>query len=245
MTKFRSKIKSTFTYHNIPVSEQQCEQLSVFYTMLTEKNKVMNLTSITDEDEVIAKHFLDSCFLHKFYDLHRSVKICDIGTGAGFPGVPLKIVFPEIDITLVDSINKRLLFIDEVISVLGLENISLVHSRAEDFSHETEYRESYDLCVSRAVANLSTLSEYCLPTLKTNGLFVSYKSGEVEEEIDSSKKSLQLLGGRLENVYHFDYSIVQDDENSLMNRSFVFIKKIKSTPSKYPRKAGTPSKSPL
>ena len=167
------------------------------------------------------------------------MKVIDLGTGAGFPGIPLKIVFPELNVMLLDSLNKRVDFLNSVIINLGLYGISTIHSRAEDGARNKNLREKYDVCVSRAVANLSTLSEYCIPFVKVNGSFISYKSGNVLEEVTSAKKPIEILGGKLEDVNEFTLP------NSDYRRSFVIIKKIKSTSSKYPRKAGMPKNSPL
>ena len=163
----------------------------------------------------------------------------DIGTGAGFPGIPLKIAFPHLEITLLDSLNKRIKFLNAVIDELGLDNIHTIHGRAEDFAKQENYREKYDLCVSRAVANLSTLSEYCLPYVAVDGMFVPYKSGDIEEELNNSKKAIQILGGKIENTFKFELP------GTDIGRSFVKIKKVKNTAKKYPRKAGLPSKEPL
>ena len=222
---------------NISLSEMQVNQFIRFYEMLIEKNKVMNLTAITEFDEVIDKHFLDSLNLFRLIDLNSEKRILDLGTGAGFPGIPLKIAFPMIKITLVDSLNKRVMFLNDVVNQLGLEDVECVHARAEDLAKKKEYREEYDICVSRAVANLSTLSEYCIPFVKVGGNFISYKSGDCDEETNSSKAAIKKLGARISKVENFE---IKD-----MGRSFVVIDKISSTPSKYPRKAGLPSKEPL
>ena len=232
-----SYMSDKFEQAGFTFSDLQKRQFYTFYNMLIDKNKVMKLTGITEFTEVVEKHFLDSIYLNHVTDLDQPVKIIDLGTGAGFPGIPLKIAFPEIEITLVDSLNKRIHFIEEVIEELGLTSIYAVHARAEELARNSEYREKFDLCVSRAVANLSTLEEYCLPFVHIGGKFISYKSGEIEEELQESKKACFLLGGKLKEVYKFDL------EES--KRSFVVVEKVKTTPKTYPRKAGTPSKMPL
>lgn len=223
----------------VNLSDLQFNQFFTYYIMLIEKNKVMNLTAITEMEEVIDKHFMDSIMLKKVVDLDKIQTVADMGTGAGFPGIPLKIVFPYLQITLMDSLNKRLQFLDEVITELGLIGIETLHGRAEDIGKDLLYRENYDLCVSRAVANLSTLSEYCLPVVKKGGQFVSYKSGDVAEELETSKKAISILGGEVSGVEYF--KLPQTDNE----RSFVVIDKVKETPKKYPRKAGTPGKEPI
>ena len=222
---------------DVELSEEQLHQFMTYYEMLIEKNKVMNLTAITDFDEVMEKHFVDSVSLVQMMNLHQPLNVLDLGTGAGFPGIPLKIVFPELKITLADSLNKRLQFLLEVIGALNLKEITTVHGRAEDLARMPEYREQYDLCVSRAVANLSTLSEYCLPFVHMGGHFISYKSGDCEEEVKAAKSSIFLLGGKVERVHKF---AIGDS-----GRSFISIEKVNGTPKKYPRKAGVPSKNPL
>lgn len=225
-----NKISITFT-------DTQLEQFRMYYEMLVEKNKVMNLTGITEWNEVLEKHFLDSISLIRAIDLDQKLTVMDMGTGAGFPGIPLKIAFPKLKVTLADSLNKRVLFLQEVIDSLKLEGIQAIHGRAEDLARDKKYREQYDLAVSRAVANLSTLSEYCLPFVKIGGKFISYKSGEIEEEVSSSKSAVFLLGGKIINSVKF--------ELGESGRSFIVIDKVNGTPKSYPRKAGTPSKKPL
>lgn len=222
---------------NISLSDEQVQQFLTYYEFLVETNKVMNLTAITEFDEVIEKHFLDSLSLCRVYDLERDVYVLDMGTGAGFPGIPLKIAFPDINLVLADSLNKRIKFLQEVIAKLGLQKVEAIHARAEEMGRNKQYREQFDLCVSRAVANLSALSEYCIPFVKEGGQFISYKSGEIEEEVNAAKKAITTLGGKVKDVYKFDLYE--------QKRSFVIIDKQKKTPKTYPRKAGTPTKAPL
>lgn len=223
----------------IQLTEKQKQQFDKFYELLVEWNKVMNLTGITEYEEVNEKHFVDSVALVKAVSLNEKQNLIDVGTGAGFPGIPLKIVFPHLKVTLLDSLNKRIKFLDTVIEELGLEHIETIHGRAEDFAKQADYREQYDICVSRAVANLATLSEYCIPYVKIGGLFIPYKSGEIEEELSHSEKAITILGGKLDQVIKFELP------RSEIGRSFVKIEKVKSTAKKYPRKAGLPSKEPL
>ena len=213
------KFKNGLQQLHIELSEKQMEQFLQYYEMLVEKNKVMNLTAITEFDEVVEKHFLDSVSLTKQMDLHQPLKVLDLGTGAGFPGIPLKIVFPELEITLMDSLNKRVLFLQDVISSLQLQDIEAVHGRAEEAARNKKYREGFDLCVSRAVANISTLSEYCLPFVKIGGSFISYKSSTIEDELEDGKKGIAILGGKVKDVYKFT---LPDSE---LQRSFVVIQK--------------------
>lgn len=218
---------------------KQQQQFDRYYRILVEWNEFMNLTGITEYEEVIEKHFIDSLSIIKAVNIDNVEAVIDIGTGAGFPGIPLKIAFPHLKVTLLDSLNKRIKFLNEVIQQLELENIVSIHGRAEDYAKQKEYREQYDLCVSRAVANLSTLSEYCLPYVKVNGLFVSYKSGDIEEELNNSKNAVRILGGEIKDVIKFQLP------GTNIGRSFVKIEKIKQISKKYPRKAGLPTKEPL
>ena len=236
---FKEKLKARAEKEGISLTPKQLGQFELFYKMLIETNKSMNLTAITDEDEVIEKHFIDSLSCRRVVDMSQIRTCIDVGTGAGFPGIPLKIVYPEIDFVLVDSLNKRVKFLKDVKEALGLEGLEALHGRAEDFAKKKEYREQFDLCVSRAVANLSTLSEYCLPFVAVNGSFVSYKSGDSEEEIHQAKHAISLLGGKVKNVDRFQLP------GTDMGRALVEIKKTKQTPGKYPRKAGLPAKEPL
>lgn len=223
----------------ISITDKQLQQFIDYYELLVDWNSRMNLTSITEYGEVIKKHFVDSVSLISFYDFSKVESIIDVGTGAGFPGIPLKIMLPDISVLLLDSLNKRVNFLNHVIENISLENINAIHSRAEDAGLDPTYRERYDLCVSRAVANLSTLSEYCLPFVKVGGNFVSYKSADIKDELDSASKALSVLGGNLDKVEEF--TIPGTD----ISRSFVFVNKCKKTGSKYPRKGALPKKHPL
>lgn len=223
----------------ITCSVIQINQFLTFYEMLIEKNKVMNLTAITEFQDVIEKHFLDSLSLAENRNLNQKLKAIDLGTGAGFPGIPLKIAFPELEIVLMDSLNKRILFLKEVIEELDLSGITAVHGRAEEMAVKSDYRETFDLCVSRAVANLSSLSEYCIPFVKVGGNFVSYKSAEVEEEVHQARKAINVLGGKIVKVQKFTLPGTE------VSRSLIQIEKQRKTPKGYPRKSGTPSKNPI
>jgi 16S rRNA (guanine527-N7)-methyltransferase len=226
---------STF---GIELSDYQIQQFIQYYELLIERNKVMNLTAITEINEVMHKHFIDSLSIIKIYRLSGE-KLLDLGTGAGFPGIPLKIVYPDLDITLLDSLKKRLIFLDDVIQILELKKIRTIHGRAEDYGRNIKYREQFDICVSRAVANLSSLSEYCLPFVKIDGHFIAYKAGKVKEELDNSTRAIQVLGAKVEGFIDFILP------NTDMERTLVKIKKVNATPKNYPRTAGKPSKEPL
>lgn len=239
---FRDDLKEL----KIELSSKQEEQFLTYYEMIIEKNKVMNLTSITEFDEVMKKHFIDSlCLIKAFPDINseksseNSISLIDIGTGAGFPGIPLKIAFPQIKITLLDSLNKRVNFLQDVISELKLDEINALHGRAEDYAKPELLREKFDLCVSRAVANLSVLAEYCIPYVKTGGKFISYKSEKSAEEMMNADHAIQILGGRAAD--QINYALPNTD----IYRSLCVIDKYENTPAKYPRKAGAALKKPL
>lgn len=223
----------------ITLSDSQIDQFMMYYEILIEWNQVMNLTAITAFDEVCTKHFLDSISLCKAIDCTQEYTLMDVGTGAGFPGIPLKIVFPNLQITLLDSLGKRVKFLNEVIQRLGLHGIQAIHGRAEDYAKANLLREKFDICVSRAVANLSTLSEYCIPYVKEGGFFISYKSEKLSEEMSDAKKAIEILGGNIVSQNEFLLP------NSDIYRNLLVIQKIALTPKKYPRKAGLPSKEPL
>ena len=199
----------------------------------------MNLTRITDEEEIITKHFVDSLMIAKVVDMEKVESLIDVGTGAGFPGIPIKIMWPEIKVTLLDSLDKRVGFLQEVIEELDLEGAKAIHGRAEDFGQDDNYREKFDLCASRAVADLSVLSEYCIPFVKEQGEFISYKADGSEEEIHNAKNAIEVLGGSLERI------ATETIPGTDIKRQFAVIRKIEKTDSKYPRKAGKPSKKPL
>lgn len=223
----------------ITLEQSQMDAFLKYYELLVEWNSFMNLTAITEFKEVCIKHFLDSLSLVKVMDCHQELTLIDIGTGAGFPGIPLKIAFPELKITLLDSLGKRVKFLNEVISQLGLKDIEAIHGRAEDYAKPSALRESFDICVSRAVANLATLSEYCLPYVKVGGSFISYKSEKIAEEKELAEKAISLLGGKIDSQNEFMLPF------SDIYRNLFIIRKAKETPKKYPRKAGLPSKEPL
>ena len=231
---------------NVELSDKQLEQFDKYYELLIKWNEVMNLTAIKDFDDVCKLHFVDSISAVQYFDFSdKEYSLIDIGTGAGFPGIPLKIVFPNLHITLFDSLNKRLKFLDEVIDTLGLNesgSIVTLHGRAEDYASsksKDSLRESFDLVVSRAVANMSTLCEYCLPYVKVGGNFIAYKSEKASDELQKAKGAIHLLGGKL----------ISSDEfllpNTDINRTICIVNKIEPTSKKYPRKAGVPSKEPL
>lgn len=223
----------------VSLTDKQIEQFLIYYELLTEWNSFMNLTAITEYEDVLKKHFVDSVSLIQAVDVRKELILIDVGTGAGFPGLALKIAYPELKVTLLDSLQKRIQFLDAVIEKLGLEGIETIHGRAEDFAKPQKLRESFDLCVSRAVANLSTLSEYCLPFVKVGGYFIPYKSEKIAQENEEAEKALELLGGKFERQVEFMLP------SSDIYRNLFVIKKVKETPKKFPRKAGLPAKEPI
>ena len=239
MTDKKKYIIEKIAALDINLTDKQAEQFYRYYELLAEWNQFMNLTGITEFEEVVQKHFVDSLSIVRAVTVDHVDNLIDVGTGAGFPGLPIKIAFPHIKVTLLDSLNKRIKFLDEVIRCTELKDIEAIHGRAEDFAKPGLLRERFDLCVSRAVANLSTLSEYCLPYVKIGGMFIPYKSGEIKEEIQEAKGAVFLLGGKIESC---DTFCLPDSD---IHRSLVKIRKMNGCPKKYPRKSGLPSKDPL
>ena len=236
-------LQKSFASINIELTDEQTQQFLLYADLLCEWNEKINLTTITDFPEIVIKHFVDSLMISQSSNVSRETlangKIIDVGTGAGFPGIPLKIIYPNAKITLLDSLNKRVTFLNQVISELHLKKITAIHGRAEELGRNPEHREHYELCVSRAVANLSTLSEYCLPFVRRGGYFVAYKSGNIKEEVAEADKAVNVMGGKFTEIEMFQLP------NTDIQRSLVPIRKTSPTPKKYPRKAGTPAKQPL
>ncbi|KYH34115.1 ribosomal RNA small subunit methyltransferase G [Clostridium tepidiprofundi DSM 19306] len=224
---------------DLEFDKEKYEQFIKYKALIKEWNKKINLTAINDDDEIIKKHFIDSIKVFRFSNVRKCKKIIDVGTGGGFPGIPIKIVYPECDITLLDSLNKRVKFLNTVINELELKNIEALHGRAEDLGIDKDYREKYDIVVSRAVANMTVLSEYCIPFAKVGGYFIALKGPAITEELNDAKNAINILGGKLEKIENVDI------EGSELEHNLVIVKKIKSTNRKYPRKAGIVSKKPL
>lgn len=225
----------------VELNETQKEQFATYFHELVETNKVMNLTSITEEDQVYLKHFYDSIVLGFVDDklLHEELTLCDVGSGAGFPSLPLKIINPKLHVTIVDSLNKRIKFLDSLVEELGLDSVSLVHGRAEEVGKNPQFRESFDVVTARAVAAMNVLTEFCLPLVKIDGQFVAMKSEKAPEELKTAQYAIETLGGEIK----CQESVELPNDAGI--RNFIFVKKIAKTPKKYPRKPGTPAKKPL
>lgn len=235
--EFEKILKSYAKEIEIELSEEQVNKFYIYMNLLLEWNEKINLTAITDKKEIILKHFIDSLTISKY--IEEGKNLVDIGTGAGFPGIPLKIIRNDMKIVLLDSLNKRINFLNEVISVLNLKDIETIHARCEEFGKNKKYRESFDVATSRAVANLATLAEYSLPLVKQDGVCICMKGSDVNEEVKDAKKAISVLGGRVECVDKFALP------SSDINRSVVVIRKVALTPGKFPRKPGTPGKEPI
>lgn len=223
----------------IELSSRQLEQFERYYELLVEWNEKMNLTAITEEGDVYLKHFFDSASAAFFVDFSQPLKVCDVGAGAGFPSIPLKICFPSLQVTIVDSLNKRIHFLENLAAELGLEGVRFFHDRAELFGRKPEQREQYDIVTARAVARMSVLSELCLPLVKLDGQFVAMKAANAEEELSAAEKAISLLGGEIEAIHSFLLPMEESERN------IIAVRKTKKTPKKYPRKPGTPNKQPL
>src|SRR5690625_342277 len=225
--------------YNIQLNVQQIEQFNIYYSLLVDWNKKVNLTAITDKNEVYLKHFYDSISPSFFFDFNKPLSICDIGAGAGFPSIPLLITFPNLKVTIVDSLQKRILFLEQLLQKLNILNVDLVHSRAEDIGRKKGYRENFDIVMARAVARTNVLSEYCLPLCKLSGYFIALKGQFMEDELLEAKNAIAKLGGKFEIKHSFQLPIEQSE------RTILVTKKVKKTPKAYPRKAGTPVKRPI
>lgn len=236
--EFRKVFREYSNNLNFYISDNQLDKFYQYMNLLLEWNEKINLTAITQYNDVILKHFIDSLTISK--NIEKDSYIVDVGTGAGFPGIPLKIIRDDIKVVLVDSLNKRTKFLDEVIDKLHLQNIKTVHARVEEFGRNKEYRENFDIATSRAVANLSTLSEYMIPLVKVGGKSICMKGKDIKQELQEASNAIEILGGEISNIEEFQLA-----NNDDINRNIISILKVKSTPSKYPRKAGTPSKEPI
>ncbi|WMJ82475.1 16S rRNA (guanine(527)-N(7))-methyltransferase RsmG [Clostridium sp. MB40-C1] len=223
----------------LELDEEKYNQFIQYKDLLKEWNEKVNLTAIKEDEEIIKKHFIDSMKIFQFHPLKNSKKIIDIGTGGGFPGIPMKIIRPDIDIVLLDSLRKRINVLDDILYKIGIDDVITMHGRAEEYGVREEHREQYDAVVSRAVANLAVLSEFCIPYVKVGGYFVAMKGPSVDEEIENAKKAVSILGGKIEGIIEVDI------EGSDLNHNLVIVKKVKNTPRKYPRKAGMITKNPL
>ena len=233
------KLRRALDELNIKYDDEIIAKYQAYMEGIIEWNEKVNLTSITDKDEFIVKHYIDSVMCVPCKEFQNAEKIIDVGTGGGFPGIPLALAAPDKEFVLMDSLNKRIKIINQLCEEIGITNVTAVHARAEELAKNKDHRESYDLCVSRAVANLSTLSEYCLPFIKKGGYFLSYKGPDSDQEVKAAKNAIAILGGKIEREE------IASIESFDLEHKIIFIKKIKDTPAKFPRKAGTPSKEPL
>ncbi|MEH6905282.1 16S rRNA (guanine(527)-N(7))-methyltransferase RsmG [Neobacillus drentensis] len=233
------QLEANLKEKGISLTQDQIDQFELYFETLVEWNEKMNLTAITDKAEVYLKHFYDSITASFYFDFTKPFHLCDVGAGAGFPSIPLKIVFPHIEVTIVDSLNKRISFLNHLAKVLKLENVHFIHDRAETFGVNPLYRESFDVVTARAVARMSVLSELCLPLVKTGGHFIAMKAAHANDELEVGQKAITTLGGRLEAMHTFTLPMEESERNILI------IKKEKQTPKKYPRKPGTPGKTPI
>lgn len=226
--------------HNLHLKDEQISQFRLYYEQLVEWNEKVNLTAITKKEDVFEKHFFDSISLSFFHSFeNKETTLCDVGAGAGFPSIPLKVCFPQLKITIIDSLKKRITFLEHLVEHLHLTDVNLLHGRAEDFGQQKNHRESYDIVTARAVAKMNVLAEFCLPLVKKGGLFIAMKGPQITKEMEEAQKAIQRFGGELKREEKFALPI----ENS--ERSIVFISKNKNTPKKYPRKPGIPSKNPI
>jgi 16S rRNA (guanine527-N7)-methyltransferase len=233
------EFKISLSEKGISLSEKQLHQFELYFQLLVEWNEKMNLTAITDKEEVYLKHFYDSISAAFHFDFSKEYSIVDVGAGAGFPSLPIKICFPHLKITIVDSLNKRISFLTHLVESLQLDDVSLFHDRAETFGQNVQHREKYDIAMARAVARLNVLTELCIPLAKKNGYFLGMKGLKGEEELNEAKKAIQLLGGEVDRIASFHLPKEEGERN------LIVIKKVKSTPKKYPRKPGTPNKQPI
>jgi 16S rRNA (guanine527-N7)-methyltransferase len=235
----QEQFKAILQEKEIILTSHQLEQFETYYKILIEWNEKMNLTAITDQADVYLKHFYDSITASFYFDFTKPFHLCDVGAGAGFPSIPLKIVYPHIQVTIVDSLNKRISFLNHLANELKLEDVHFIHDRAETFGVNPNHRESYDVVTARAVARMSVLSELCLPLVKVGGSFIAMKAAHANDELEMGQKAISTLGGRVESMFTFTLPIEESERNILV------IKKEKQTPKKYPRKPGTPGKTPI
>lgn len=234
----QQQLTNELSLRGIALSAAQIEQFETYYHLLVEWNEKMNLTAITKKPEVYLKHFYDSISAAFFYDFNRPLSICDVGAGAGFPSLPIKICYPELKVTIVDSLMKRIGFLEHLAEQLSLTNVHFYHDRAETFAQKADHREKYDVVTARAVARMSVLSELCIPLVKPNGTFLAMKAN-VTEEMATAQKAITILGGEVANIHQF---VLPNEESE---RNIIVINKVKPTPKKYPRSPGTPNKAPI